>query len=152
MSQDSSVSNLSTMKCQCGIATRIFTAFTPTNAGRRFYKCSKPNGYKCDYWKWVDDPLHPRVANLIHNLKKENDNLHSEKKDLETRMADLEKYLASEIEEKCECLDKITVPKSEEVVVDNEDVVVDKSKKKVYKMWIVIGMLWCCFAAFWVMK
>uniref|UniRef100_M1DBI8 Uncharacterized protein n=1 Tax=Solanum tuberosum TaxID=4113 RepID=M1DBI8_SOLTU len=133
MSQDSSVSSLSTVKCQCGIATRIFMAFTPTNAGRRFY----------------------RVANLIHNLKKENDNLHCEKKGLETRIADLEKYLASEIEENCERLDEIIILKSEKVVVDNEDVVVDKSKKKVYKMWIVIAMLWCCFAAFitfWVMK
>ncbi|WMV18561.1 hypothetical protein MTR67_011946 [Solanum verrucosum] len=133
MSQDSSVSSLSTVKCQCGIATRIFTAFTPTNAGRRFNKCSKPNGYKCDYWKWVDYPLHSRVANLIHILKKENNNLHRQK------------YLASEIEENCECLDKITIPKS-------EDIVVDKSKKKVYKMWIVLAMLWCCFVAFWVMK
>ncbi|KAK4709046.1 hypothetical protein R3W88_029971 [Solanum pinnatisectum] len=135
MSQDSSVSSLSAMKWQCGIAMRIFTAFTPTNAGRHFYKCSKPNGYKCDYWKWVDDPLHPRVSNLIHNLKKENDNFI---------------YLASEIEENCERLDEIIAPKSEEVVVDNEDAVVDKSKKKVYKMWIMIAML--CFAAFWVMK
>ncbi|WMV30595.1 hypothetical protein MTR67_023980 [Solanum verrucosum] len=125
MSQDLSVSGLSTVKCQCGIATRIFTAFTSTNVGRRFYKCSKPN---------------------------ENNNLHREKEDLETRMADLEKYLASEIEENCERLDEITVPKSEEVVVDNEDVVVDKSKKRVYKMLIVIAMLWWCFAAFWVMK
>ncbi|KAG5596991.1 hypothetical protein H5410_038223, partial [Solanum commersonii] len=114
MSQDSSVSSLSMVKCQCVIATRIFTAFTPTNIGIRFYKCSKPNGYKCDYWIWVDDPLHPRVANLIHNLKKENDNLYHEKKDLETRMAHLEKYLASKIEENCERLDEINVPKSEE--------------------------------------
>ncbi|KAH0706310.1 hypothetical protein KY285_010815 [Solanum tuberosum] len=80
----------STINCQCGIATRIFTAFPPTNVGRHFYECSKPNfiiveGYKCDYWKWVDDPLHPRVANLIHNLKNENDNLPREKKALETR-------------------------------------------------------------------
>ncbi|KAK6781473.1 hypothetical protein RDI58_019269 [Solanum bulbocastanum] len=73
--------------------------------------------------------------------RKENDNLHREKKGLETRMTDLEKYLASETEETCERLDEITVPKSEEVVVD-------KSKKKVYKMWIVIAMLWCCFATF----
>ena len=63
-------------------------------------------------------------------------------------MADLEKYLASEIEEKCERL-------NEEVVIDNEDVVIDKSKTKVDQIWIVIVMLWCCFAAFitfWVMK
>ncbi|KAG5611888.1 hypothetical protein H5410_023169 [Solanum commersonii] len=148
MSQDLSVSSLSMVKCQCGIVTRIFTAFTPTNAGRHFYKCSKPNGYKCDYWKWVDEPLHPRVANLIHNLKKENDYLHREKKGLEMRIADLEKYLASEIEENCQRLDEIIILKSEEVVVD-------KSKNFFYKMWIVIAMLWCCFAAFitfWVMK
>ncbi|KAH0679792.1 hypothetical protein KY284_020877 [Solanum tuberosum] len=105
MSQDSSVSSLSTVKCQCGIATRIFMVVTPTNAGRRFYRCSKPN--------------------------KENDNLHREKKGLETRIVDLEKYLASEIEENYERLDEIIILKSEEVVVDNEDVVVDKSKKKV---------------------
>ncbi|KAK4714262.1 hypothetical protein R3W88_020169 [Solanum pinnatisectum] len=65
-----------TINCQCGIATRIFTAFTPANVGKHFYKRSKPNfiivlGCKCDYWKWVDDLLHPRVANLIHNLKKD---------------------------------------------------------------------------------
>ena len=41
-------------------------------------------------------------------------------------MADLEKYLASEIEEKCERL-------NEEVVIDNEDVVIDKSKTKLIK-------------------
>ena len=70
-------------------------------------------------------------------------------------MADLEKYLASEIEEKCERLNEITAPKHEQVVIDNEDVVIDKSKKKVDQIWIVIVMLWCCFAAFitfWVMK
>ena len=83
-------------------------------------------GYKCVYWKWVDDPLHPRVENLIHNLKKENDYLHRENKSLETKMADLEKYLASEIEEKCERL-------NEEVVIDNEDVVIDKSRQKLIK-------------------
>ncbi|KAH0711773.1 hypothetical protein KY289_007732 [Solanum tuberosum] len=137
MSQDSSVSSWSTMNCQCGIATRIFTAFTPTNAGRRFYNFSKSNfiivrGYKCDYWKWVDDTLHPRVANLIHKINKENDNLHHEKKALETRMTDLEKCLTSDIEENCERLDEIT--KSEEDVVDNEEVDIDKFKKNVYKM------------------
>ena len=112
-------------------------------------------GYKCAYWKWVDDPLHPRVANLIHNLKKENDYLHRENKSLDTKMADLEKYLASEIEEKCERLNEITAPNREEAVIDNEDVVIDNSKKKVYQIRIVIAMLWCCFAAFitfWVMK
>ena len=112
-------------------------------------------GYKCVYWKWVDDPLHPRVTNLIHNLKKEKDNFHRENKCLETKMADLEKYLTSKIEEKCERLNEITAPKREEVVIDNEDVVIDKSKKKVDQIWIVIVMLWCCFAAFitfWVMK
>ncbi|KAH0714561.1 hypothetical protein KY284_007466 [Solanum tuberosum] len=109
MSPDSSVSSWSTMNCQCGIARRIFT------------------GYKCDYWKWVDDTLHPRVANLIHNINKENDNLHSEKKALETRMTDLEKCLTSDIEENCERLDEIT--KSEEAVVDNEEVDIDKFKK-----------------------
>ncbi|TMW99412.1 hypothetical protein EJD97_002620 [Solanum chilense] len=70
-------------------------------------------------------------------------------------MDDLEKYLASEIEEKCERLNEITAPNREEVVIDNEDVVIDKSKKKVYQIRIVIAMLWCCFAAFitfWVMK
>ncbi|KAK4708249.1 hypothetical protein R3W88_029174 [Solanum pinnatisectum] len=123
-----------------------FTAFTPTNVGRRFYKFSKSNGYKCDYWKWVDDTLHPRVGNLIHNINKENDNFHREKKALESRMTDLEKCLTSDIEENCERLDKIT--KSEEAVVDNEEVGVDKSKKKVYKMLIVIATLRCCFAAF----
>ncbi|KAH0638910.1 hypothetical protein KY285_035496 [Solanum tuberosum] len=147
------------MNCQCGIATRIFTAFTLTNAGRCFYKCSKPNGYNCDYWKWVDDPLHSRVTNLIHNFKKENNNLHREKKALETRFTDLEKYLASDIEENNEHQDEISVSKSEEVVVDNEEVVVDKSlidnndgikksKKKACKMWIVIAMSWCCIATF----
>ncbi|KAH0728118.1 hypothetical protein KY284_003983 [Solanum tuberosum] len=121
-----SASSRSTMNCQCGIATRIFTGFTPTNVVRRFYKCSKPNGYKCDYWKWVDDPLHPRVANFIHDLKKENDNLHREKKALETRMVIL-KVFGIDIGENCECLDEINVSKSEQVVVDNEEVVVDKS-------------------------
>ncbi|KAK4706699.1 hypothetical protein R3W88_033738 [Solanum pinnatisectum] len=77
MSQGLSASSRSMMNCQSGITTRIFTDFTPTNVGRRFYNCSKPN---------VDDPLHLRVANFIHDLKKENDNLHSEKKALETRM------------------------------------------------------------------
>uniref|UniRef100_A0A3Q7H758 GRF-type domain-containing protein n=1 Tax=Solanum lycopersicum TaxID=4081 RepID=A0A3Q7H758_SOLLC len=121
MSRDSTV-----VKCQCGIVTRIFTTFTPINSGRRFYKCANPNGYKFAYWKWVDDLLHPRVANLIHNLKKENDNLHRANKILETKMADLEKYLTSEIEQKCERL-------NEEVVIDNEDVVIDKSKTKLIK-------------------
>ncbi|KAH0747938.1 hypothetical protein KY290_027170 [Solanum tuberosum] len=41
-------------------------------------------------------------------------------------MADFEKYCTSDIEENCECLDEISVSKSEEVVVDNEEVDVDK--------------------------
>ncbi|KAG5598471.1 hypothetical protein H5410_029841 [Solanum commersonii] len=96
------------------------------------------------------------VANLIHILKKENDNLHREKKVLETRMTDFGKYCTSDIEENRECLDEISVSKSEEVVVDKIIMMgFNKSKKKVCKMWIVIAMSWCCFAAFitfWVMK
>ncbi|KAK4739967.1 hypothetical protein R3W88_003664 [Solanum pinnatisectum] len=71
----------SMINCQCGIATRIFMAFTPTNVGRRFYECCNPN-VNLSY-NFIN--FHIFVANLIHNLKKENDNLPREKKALETR-------------------------------------------------------------------
>ncbi|XP_060180333.1 uncharacterized protein LOC132610091 [Lycium barbarum] len=122
MSQNSSASNGSRMNCNCDIAARIFTAFTHVNAGRHFYKCARPNGFKCGFWKWIDELLHPRVGDLIHNLKKENDSLKREKKALEI---DLEKFLASDIEEKCGEEDEISVSNGEEFGVNNEEIVVD---------------------------
>ncbi|XP_060184410.1 uncharacterized protein LOC132614065 [Lycium barbarum] len=65
------------------------------------------------FWKWIDESLHPRFSDLIHNLKKENDSLKHEKNALET---DLEKFLAYDIEEKCGDKDEISVSKGEEVV------------------------------------
>ena len=33
---------------------RVFTASTSTNMGREFYKCSMPDGEKCDFFEWAD--------------------------------------------------------------------------------------------------
>ncbi|KAK4345251.1 hypothetical protein RND71_035427 [Anisodus tanguticus] len=102
MSHSSSVSSGSRMRCHCGITAWIFTAYSPVNAGRRFYKGCRP--------------------------EKKNDCIHREKKALETRMNDLERYLAYDIEKKCEREDEISVFKVEEVVSDNEEIVVDNEE------------------------
>ncbi|KAK4370020.1 hypothetical protein RND71_009495 [Anisodus tanguticus] len=132
MSHSSSVSSGSRMKCHYGISAWIFMAYTPVNDGRSFYE----------------------AVDLIHILKK-NDCLRREKKSLKMRMNDLERYLAFDIEEKCERQDEISVSKGEDVVVDNEEAAVENLKEKVLKMWILIAISCCCFAAFitsWVTK
>nr|XP_009607747.1 uncharacterized protein LOC104101903 [Nicotiana tomentosiformis] len=75
MSECSSSSKGSNMRCRCGLATNYFMEWTPSNAGRKFFKCSKHEDEKYFYWEWQDEELPLRVSNLICSLKKENEAL-----------------------------------------------------------------------------
>ncbi|KAK6803168.1 hypothetical protein RDI58_000952 [Solanum bulbocastanum] len=68
------------------VRDETYTAFENIYPVLTEFRKNQQWGYKCDYRKWVDGPLHLRVTNFIHDLKKENDNLHCKKKALETRM------------------------------------------------------------------
>ncbi|OIT03853.1 hypothetical protein A4A49_57506, partial [Nicotiana attenuata] len=75
MSKCSSSSKGSNRRCHYGLTTNYFMAWTPLNAGRRFFKCLKHEDEKYSYWEWQDEELPPRVSNLICSLKKEKENL-----------------------------------------------------------------------------
>ncbi|XP_016449965.1 uncharacterized protein LOC107774830 [Nicotiana tabacum] len=98
MSQGSSSSSYgSRRKCCYGVVASQFTAWTPNNAGRRFNKCSMPNGQKCKFWELVDDELPVRVTALISNLKNENEALRRERNLLLMKVVEIESVLAGDV-------------------------------------------------------
>nr|XP_018633094.2 uncharacterized protein LOC104115879 [Nicotiana tomentosiformis] len=56
-------------RCLCGMTAHYFTAYTPCNAGRRFYKCPKPDKISYGYFEWVDEVLSDRAMTVICKLK-----------------------------------------------------------------------------------
>ncbi|OIT00674.1 hypothetical protein A4A49_53955 [Nicotiana attenuata] len=46
-----------------------FTATTLVNVGRHFSKFSKTKGKRCQFRKWDDDLLDPKIGDLISSLK-----------------------------------------------------------------------------------
>ncbi|OIT01142.1 hypothetical protein A4A49_52828 [Nicotiana attenuata] len=55
--------------CYCGLVANQFTATTPMNGGRRFYKCPRYESNGCRYWEWRDEELSPHVSMFIHKQK-----------------------------------------------------------------------------------
>ncbi|XP_060181479.1 uncharacterized protein LOC132611089 [Lycium barbarum] len=87
MSENSSSSQL---KCHCGLIASHLTSKTPSNPGRKLFKCPKPKSNSCGYWKredevFSDTPL-TEVRELVaalDALKVEIDNLRKEVAKLE---------------------------------------------------------------------
>ncbi|XP_060184337.1 uncharacterized protein LOC132614018 [Lycium barbarum] len=76
--------------CLCGLAANYFTAYTLTIAGRRFYKCPRPDVDSCGYFDWVDPKLPDRAANVICKLKSQVDALKFERQKLKEKIVSLE--------------------------------------------------------------
>ncbi|XP_060195060.1 uncharacterized protein LOC132624272 [Lycium barbarum] len=57
MSQGSCSSHV---KCNCGTIAKHVTSSTPSNPGRKFYKCLRPKGNSCGFWEWEDE-LFPEI-------------------------------------------------------------------------------------------
>ncbi|CAN4123298.1 unnamed protein product [Withania somnifera] len=91
MSQNSYSSQ---MKCSCGLVVKSLTSSTPSNPGRRFFGCPRPDSSSCGYWEW-EDQVFPEIAyvrNLelaLKDIKSEVDNLKSEMENLKIAMDNL---------------------------------------------------------------
>nr|XP_018625911.1 uncharacterized protein At1g43920, Chloroplastic-like [Nicotiana tomentosiformis] len=92
MSQDSCSSQEvgSKMRCLCGMTAHYFTAYTPSNVGRRFYKCPKPDKTSCDYFEWVDEVLSDIVVTGICKLKSQLDAAKLERMKLKEKVEAME--------------------------------------------------------------
>ncbi|XP_060201888.1 uncharacterized protein LOC132630315 [Lycium barbarum] len=56
------------VKCNCGTIAKHLTSSTPSNPGRKFYKCPRPKGNFCGFWEWEDE-LFPEIQwNNVQNL------------------------------------------------------------------------------------
>ncbi|XP_060210945.1 uncharacterized protein LOC132637955 [Lycium barbarum] len=56
------------VKCNCGTIAKHLTSSTPSNPGRKFYKCPRPKGNSCGFWQWEDE-LFPEIQwNNVQNL------------------------------------------------------------------------------------
>ncbi|KAL2472505.1 GRF-type domain-containing protein [Abeliophyllum distichum] len=68
--------------CLCGHISATRTSWTENNTGRRFRGCRfYGRADACDYFSWVDPPLHPRYKNIINGLLRKannNDNMEIE--------------------------------------------------------------------------
>ncbi|XP_060202782.1 uncharacterized protein LOC132631206 [Lycium barbarum] len=63
----SSPQQVQSRTCKCGLIARYFTATTPENGGRRFYKCRLPASNFCGYWDWIDDKLPPHKVSTLED-------------------------------------------------------------------------------------
>ncbi|CAN4077939.1 unnamed protein product [Withania somnifera] len=91
MSQNSYSSQ---MKCSCGLVVKSLTLSTPSNLGRRFFICPRPDSSSCGYCEW-EDQVFPEIAyvrNLelsLKDIKSEVDNLKFEMENLKITMDNL---------------------------------------------------------------
>ncbi|KAJ8545121.1 hypothetical protein K7X08_017704 [Anisodus acutangulus] len=51
----SQVSCSSQRRCNCGMIANKFTSTTPSNPGRKFFKCPRFKRSSCGYWQWEDE-------------------------------------------------------------------------------------------------
>ncbi|CAN4114593.1 unnamed protein product [Withania somnifera] len=90
----SQISYSSQMKCSCGLVVKSLTSSTPSNPGRRFFGCPRPDSSSCGYWEWEDQAF-PEIAyvrNLelsLKDIKSEVDNLKCEMEYLKVAMDNL---------------------------------------------------------------
>ncbi|OIT04184.1 hypothetical protein A4A49_64326 [Nicotiana attenuata] len=83
---ENSIASGSSHRCGWRLIANHFVAKTPTNAGRRFYKCLS----SCGLWEWRDLKIPPHVAMVISNLNNSLKCVEVEKNYLKKMVADLE--------------------------------------------------------------
>ncbi|XP_060211756.1 uncharacterized protein LOC132639321 [Lycium barbarum] len=87
MSQGSCSSHV---KCNCGTIAKHLTSSTPSNPGRKFYKCPRPKGNSCGFWEWEDE-LFPEIQwNNIQNLTSSLDAVKLERDKLQEELIAIE--------------------------------------------------------------
>ncbi|XP_060187862.1 uncharacterized protein LOC132617027 [Lycium barbarum] len=87
MSQGSCSSHV---KCNCGTIAKHLTSSTPSNPGRKFYKCLRPKGNSCGFWEWEDE-LFPEIQwNNVQNLTSSLDAVKIERDKLQEELIAIE--------------------------------------------------------------
>ncbi|XP_059315708.1 uncharacterized protein LOC132066405 [Lycium ferocissimum] len=87
MSQGSCSSHV---KCNCGTIAKHLTSSTPSNPGRKFYKCPRPKGNSCGFWEWEDE-LFPEIQwNNVQNLTSSLDAIKIERDKLQEELIAIE--------------------------------------------------------------
>ncbi|XP_060183353.1 uncharacterized protein LOC132613356 [Lycium barbarum] len=87
MSQGSCSSHV---KCNCGTIAKHLTSSTPSNPGRKFYKCPRPKGNSCGFWEWEDE-LFPEIQwNNVQNLTSSLDAVKIERDKLQEELIAIE--------------------------------------------------------------
>ncbi|XP_060170516.1 uncharacterized protein LOC132601454 [Lycium barbarum] len=86
----SQVSCSSHVKCNCGNIAKHLTSSTPSNLGRKFYKCLRPKGNSCGFWEWEDE-LFPEIQwNNVQNLTSSLDAVKIERDKLQEELIAIE--------------------------------------------------------------
>ncbi|OIS95656.1 hypothetical protein A4A49_05128 [Nicotiana attenuata] len=75
--------------CYCELIANHFTATTPLNGGRRFYKCRHYETNGCHFWEWRDEELPPHVSMFIHKQKLSLNALRQERNNLRKMVDDM---------------------------------------------------------------
>ncbi|XP_060185734.1 uncharacterized protein LOC132615179 [Lycium barbarum] len=87
MSQGSCSSHV---KCNCGTIAKHLTSSTPSNPGRKFYKCPRPKGNSCGFWEWEDE-LFPEIQwSNFQNLTLSLDGVKIEREKLQEELIAIE--------------------------------------------------------------
>ncbi|KAK9082608.1 hypothetical protein Scep_029079 [Stephania cephalantha] len=67
--------------CYCGQPAVVFTSWTTTNPGRRFYGYRKyEHRSGCEYFNWLDPEMTNRATIVINGLLRKLDRIESEKR------------------------------------------------------------------------
>ncbi|OIT28686.1 hypothetical protein A4A49_53194 [Nicotiana attenuata] len=91
--------------CFCGLTANQFTATTPMNGGRRFFKCPRPEDIACRYWEWRDEELPAHVSMFIHTQKMSLNAIRKERNNLKKTLDEFLGSNASDLK-KVSCLEK----------------------------------------------
>nr|XP_009617785.2 uncharacterized protein LOC104110067 [Nicotiana tomentosiformis] len=161
MSHCSSSSYGSKKRCLCGLIAHYFTAYTSENAGRRFFKCPKPEKKSCGYWEWHDDELPPRVVILISSLKRKLKTAEMQRDILKKKMADYDVVVGVEAQAIAKLNEKVVernILKKKIVEVESAAAIdagtIATLSKTVAHQWMLIYILCGCligFIALWLL-
>ncbi|XP_070003937.1 uncharacterized protein [Nicotiana sylvestris] len=129
-------------RCDCGLIALHLTAWTDANAGRRFYKCPRPEVSSCDFWEWHDEELPRRAVIVIKELKTSLGVIMVERDKLKKKVDEMEDAINVERDD----LRK----KAEEMELVNHVEVgkVSSLEEKVKKLRIIILISWALFVGF----
>ncbi|XP_059315653.1 uncharacterized protein LOC132066344 [Lycium ferocissimum] len=87
MSQGSRSSHV---KCNCGTIAKHLTSSTPSNPGRKFYKCPRPKGNSCGFWEWEDELFPEMQWNNVQSLTSSLDAVKIERDKLQEELIAIE--------------------------------------------------------------